>query len=345
MLMSDSRGHCFRNLGYFAFSLLFLCKLLSIAQLPQPDGGILERGVLPAKWFSQGSKCMEIPQWQVHEYNPNFYILRQSPCTDFEKPFIFLFFGKEKALLLDTGSRNGNLAPTLRVTVNNWLMRNGRSRIPLIVVHSHPHEDHVAGDKEVQQINDPSMPVEFVPAELDATKRFWGIEHWPDDIGHVDLGGRRIDMIPIPGHSPVSIALYDHNTAILFTGDSLYPGRLYVQDFAAFQASTERLVRFTEGKPVAHVLGNHIEQSSTPFLDYPVGTMYQPNEHELALSRGSLLELEAALVSMHGSARRMALRDFSVWPVGPNFMSAAEMKQFEEHQAEEKQKMWDHSSQ
>ena len=322
-----------------------LWSCCALAQLPQPDGGTIERGVLPARWFSQGSKCMEIPEWQVHEYNPNFYLLRQSPCTDFEKPFIFLFFGKDKALLADTGSRNGNLAPTLRRTVKNWLTRNGRTSIPLIVVHTHPHDDHTAGDAEVQAMHDPAIPVEFVSADMEPTKKFWGIEHWPTDTGHVDLGGRVIDMVPIPGHSPVSVALYDHNTAILLAGDSLYPGRLYVLDFPAFQASTERLVKFTEGKPIAHILGNHIEQTSTPFLDYPVGTMYQPNEHELALSRGSLLELEDALLSMHGTARRMALRDFSVWPVGPDFMTPDEMKRFEQHQKEEKEKMWDHSTQ
>src|SRR5215472_13836425 len=313
------------------------------AQLPQPDGGTIERGVLPARWLSQQPKCMEIPEWQVHEYNANLYILRQSPCTDFEKPFIFLFFGKDKALLMDTGSRNGNLAPTLQRTVKNWLARNGRASIPLIVVHSHPHEDHMAGDTEVQAMHDPAITVEFVAAELEATKRFWGIEHWPSDIGQVDLGGRMIDLIPIPGHSDVSVALYDRNTAFLFPGDSLYPGRLYVHDFAAFQASTERMIKFTADKPVSHILGNHIEQSSTPFLDYPVGTMYQPNEHELALSRGSLLELEEALISMQGTPRRMAMRDFTVWPVAAEFMSPEAQKQFEQRQKEEKAKMWDHS--
>jgi hydroxyacylglutathione hydrolase len=288
---------------------------------------------------------MEIPEWQVHEYNPNFYILRQSPCTDFEKPFIYLLFGKDKALLMDTGSRNGNLAPTLLRTIKNWLSRNGRSNIPLIVVHSHEHEDHTWGDAEIQAIKDPAMPVTFVPSEVEATKRFYGIEHWPTDIGHVDLGARVIDVIPIPGHSAASVAFYDRNTAILLAGDSLYPGRLYVRDFSGFQDSIERMIRFTEGKPVAQILGNHIEQSSTPFLDYPVGTMYQPNEHELALSRGSLLELEDALQSMRGAPRRVAMRDFSVWPVGPEFMSAGEKTNFEQHEKDEKEKMWDHSPQ
>lgn len=324
--------------------VIFLSSSL-LAQLPQPDGGNIERGVLPERWLSQEPKCMEIPQWQVHEYNPNFFILRQSPCTDFEKPFVYLIFGKEKALLMDTGSRNGNLVPALQLTVANWLARNGRSSIPLIVVHSHPHDDHMAGDKELQALRDPSFPIEFIPAELEATKRFWGVTQWPTDIGHVDLGGRVIDLIPIPGHSDVSVALYDRNTSILLAGDSLYPGRLYVHDFAAFKASTERMIHFTADKPVAHILGNHIEQSSTPFLDYPVGTMYQPNEHELALSRGSLLELEEALLSMHGTPQRMALRDFTIWPVGDPFMPPDAMKRFEQRQKDERTKMWDHSQQ
>jgi hydroxyacylglutathione hydrolase len=242
---------------------------------------------------------------------------------------------------VDTGSRNGNLVPTLEHTVKNWLARNHRESIPLVVVHTHPHEDHTAGDATVQAMKDPAMPVTFIPAEVEATKRFYGIEHWPEDIGHVDLGGRVIDLIPIPGHSAVSVAFYDRNTAVLLAGDSLYPGRLYVADFPAFQASTERMIRFTTGKPIAEILGNHIEQTSTPFLDYPVGTMYQPQEHELALSRGSLLELEDALVSMHGTPQRLALRDFSVWPVGPQFMSAEEAARFKQHVAEQKKQMWD----
>src|ERR1700688_2643494 len=77
----------------------------TLAQLPEPDGGSFERGTLPARWLSQQAKCMEIPDWQVQEYNPNFFILRQSPCTDYEKPFVFLFFGKDKAVLADTRSR------------------------------------------------------------------------------------------------------------------------------------------------------------------------------------------------------------------------------------------------
>jgi glyoxylase-like metal-dependent hydrolase (beta-lactamase superfamily II) len=205
---------------------LGLIASTNLAQFPQPNGGGLERGTLPAKWMSQQPKCMEIPEWQVHEYNPDFYILRQSPCTDYEKPFIFLIFGKDKAQLMDTGSRNGDLVPTLQLTVKNWLARNGRTSIPLIVAHTHEHEDHTWGDKAIQAMNDPAMPVTFVPAEVEATKKFYGIANWPEDIGHVDLGGRVLDLIPIPGHSKASVALYDRRTGVLLGGDTVYPGRI-----------------------------------------------------------------------------------------------------------------------
>ncbi len=330
--------------GLAAALCLSVCAPIS-AQLPEPNGGAFERGTLPDHWYSQGAKCMEIPDWQVHEYNPNFFILRQSPCTDYEKPFVFLFFGKDKALLADTGSRNGNIVPAIQHTIKDWLARNHRTSIPLIVVHTHEHDDHTWGDKGLQEMNDPAIPVTFLPAEVEATRKFYGIESWPTDIGHIDLGGRILDIIPIPGHSKASVAFYDRNTAILLASDSLYPGRLYVSDFAAFQASTERLIAFTKDKPVAHILGNHIEETSTPFLDYPVGTMYQPNEHELALSRGSLLELEDALLSMHGTPQRVALRDFTVWPSGPKFSHPGDRERYQQHVKEQEEHMWDHTPQ
>jgi len=312
------------------------------AQLPEPDGGPIQRGVLPERWATGGPRCMEMPEWQVHEYNPDTYLLRQSGCTDFEKPFIYLLFGGDEALLLDTGSRNGNLSPTLQRTVHRWLLRNSRASIPLVVVHTHEHGDHVAGDAQIKEMHDPSIPVTLIEATIDANQGFYHIAHWPQSVGSVDLGNRVIDAIPIPGHSDASIALYDRNTAILFTGDTLYPGRLYVHSYPDFVASVARLVEFTDGKLVAEILGNHIEQTRTPYLDYPVGTIYQPEEHELQLSRGSLLELKDALASQHGHPARLALRDFTIWP-SPSTAAerAAAESRFKETQQQQLTHMWD----
>lgn len=302
----------------------------------------IRAGSLPLAWNTGGPKCMELPEWQIHEYNPDLYILRQSGCTDFEKPFVYLLFGRERALLLDTGSRHGNIAPALQLTVHRWLLRNHRGSIPLVAVHTHSHSDHTAGDAELQALKDDAIPITVIAPTVEATKKFYGMANWPEDAGAVDLGGRVIDVLAIPGHDTVGVALYDRQTAILFTGDNVYPGRLYIRDLPAYESSNQRMLRFTEGKPVAHILGNHIEQTRTPFLDYPVGTIYQPDEHELALSRGVLFEVQAGLAAMKGSPKRVAYRDFTLWPTGPSFRDTEEGEAiFKRTQQQQLDHMWD----
>jgi hydroxyacylglutathione hydrolase len=98
----------------------------------------------------------------------------------------------------------------------------------------------------------------------------------------------------------------------------LYPGRLYTFDVPAYTASAQRLVDFIRNRPVAHVLGTHIEQTNTPYLDYPTGTAYQPNEHSLALTRAHVLELNDAFTGiMKEKVQKVALPDFTVVPRTP----------------------------
>jgi hydroxyacylglutathione hydrolase len=274
----------------------------------------IESGTLPASWRTGGPNCLEVPDWEVHQYNPTFYILRESGCTNYEKPFLYLIFGKEKALLIDTGAgQTVDTAAFVQKLIAKWLVVNKRTSIELIVTHSHGHGDHVSGDKGFA-----GMPnVTFVAATPEALQKAFAIANWPEQNGSIDLGDRVIDVIPIPGHQPAHVAYYDRKTGILHTGDHLYPGRLYIQDFPAYLMSTSRLVKFTEGKPIAHIVGCHIEQSATPFVDYPIGTTYQPQEHELALSRAHLLELLAGLETMKDKPVTLALRDFTIFPRTP----------------------------
>jgi glyoxylase-like metal-dependent hydrolase (beta-lactamase superfamily II) len=280
------------------------------AQLPA-----IETGVLPAAWITGGPNCLEVPDWQIHEYNANLYILRESGCTNYEKPFLYLIFGRDKALLVDTGAGAGvDTAATVQKLIVKWQKRNQHpATVELVVAHSHGHGDHVSGDKGFD-----GMPnVTFVAAQPEALQKAFGIAKWPEDAGSIDLGGRVIDVLAIPGHQPAHVAYYDRKTAILLTGDHLYPGRLYVSDFPAYLASTRRLVEFTETRPVAHILGCHIEQSSTPFVDYPVGTVYQPQEHSLELGRANLLELMAGLEGMKDQPKKLVLRDITIAPQAP----------------------------
>ncbi len=294
---------------------LFLLAVVCLpiyAQAPQPDGAGLKPGTLRAHWDTGGPDCASLAPWQVQAYNEDFYILRESGCTHYEKPFLYLIFGQRRVLLLDTGAGKPQTAQAVEGIIAGWAKRRSVSResLELVVAHTHGHDDHTAGDPGFGGRPHTSV----VPLTVEGTRRFFQIANWPEDKGGIDLGGRMIDVLPIPGHDPLSLAFYDAQTGILLTGDSLYPGRLYVADFPAFQRSIQRLVTLTATLPIAHVLGNHIEQSATPFLDYKVGTRYQPEEHELALTHAHILELNAALIAMGGNPVRLAMRDFTIWP-------------------------------
>jgi hydroxyacylglutathione hydrolase len=302
---------CCSRISFIGFAILFFgMAAIVLAQAPQPDGAGMKRGVLPDRWQVSGPDCPADPKFQVHEYNEDLFILRESGCSNYEKPFLYLLFGKDKVFMLDTGAGKTDVAQVVKGVIENWLQRNHRDAIPLIVAHTHAHGDHIAGDSQLKLLPNATV-VGLSPV---AVQTFFGFRNWPEEITQYDLGGRVLDVIPIPGHEASSIAIYDRQTGILFTGDTLYPGRLYVADGPANIRSVQRLVDFTNGKIVTHLLGNHIEETRTPFLDYPIGTVHQPDEHVLELGRAHLLELNDALQKMNGKVIRMALRDFTIWP-------------------------------
>jgi len=273
----------------------------------------LEAGTLPARWTPESPEGAGVPPFAAHEYNPTFVIIRQSGCAHFEKPFLYLFFGSTHAMLVDTGANGGELWPVVDEQLRRDATRRGRPPLPLLVVHSHNHSDHVANDGALAR----QPGVRVIGTSVQAVAEFFGINAWPTGAGEIDLGNRMLDIVPSPGHEAASIAIYDRTTGILLSGDTLYPGRLYVRDAAAFRDSIDRLVDFTATRPVAHILGGHIENARTPFLDYPEGTTFQPDEHALELGRAHLLELQDGLRQMGDPLPRRAFRDFTIWPVPP----------------------------
>lgn len=282
----------------------------AVSTAPRPEPLDFRPGVLPFRWPAGAVRCTNVPEFHVHKFNEDFYIIRQSGCSNYEKPFLYLLFGRERVLLLDTGAERTQVARLIHKLVTDWRIRNRVKSIQLIVAHSHAHGDHTAGDSQFS-----GQPgVTLVAPNLASVTSFFGITKWPEQITTLDLGSRVLDVIPIPGHEATSIAVYDRQCAVLLTGDTLYPGRLYVRDQSAFIRSIKRLVEFTRDKPVAHILGTHIENTRTPYLDYPVGTTYQPDEHVLELGRSQLIELNDALQEMRGTVVRKVMRDFTISP-------------------------------
>lgn len=228
------------------------------------------------------------PPLQVHPYEEHTYILRQSKDVSFEAPFLYLLLGNRRALLLDSGAtadpRRFPLRTTVDALLEAWQRQHSRPEYSLAVAHSHGHGDHVAGDGQFSGRPNTSV----VGRDLPSVLHFFELSGDGSRPVEFDLGGRILDVFAIPGHQAASIAVYDRWTRLLFTGDTVYPGRLYVRDMPAFRASLGRLVDFAKAHPVSAVLGGHIEMSERPGVDYPLGARYQPHELPLPMDPGRL---------------------------------------------------------
>jgi glyoxylase-like metal-dependent hydrolase (beta-lactamase superfamily II) len=221
--------------------------------------------------------------------------MRQSKDVDFEAPFTFLLFGAERALLLDTGATNDDLLRrTVDELVAEWLAEHPSSTYQLVVAHTHAHGDHIAGDASFADRPDTVV----VGTSVEQVQAFFGFTGWPEQVVDLDLGGRLLQLIGIPGHEVASIAVYDERTGLLFTGDSVYPGRIYVRDFPAYVDSMKRLVELAEARQVSHVLGCHIEMTDRPGRDYYLGCRYQPDEPPLQMTVEQLRAMRDAAVSI-----------------------------------------------
>jgi hydroxyacylglutathione hydrolase len=292
---------------------------MSAESLTEPvdflTGAPTSSGSLEVFWHHgvrTGSGDLE-PKIQVHRYDEHTFVLRQSKAVSYEAPFLYLLFGNDRALLLDTGATGDPALCPVRETVDElistWLAAHRRTSYDLLVAHSHGHDDHVAGDPQFEG----RAQTTVVAADVASVSSFLGFTRWPGQVVQLDLGGRVLEVTGIPGHEDSSVAIHDPWTGFLLTGDTVYPGRLYVEDMPAFADSLERLARLAESRGVRHVMGCHIEMSRTPGQDYPVGTTYQPEEAPLQMTVGQLQAVRDAAAAVAGSPGVHTFDDFVIF--------------------------------
>jgi glyoxylase-like metal-dependent hydrolase (beta-lactamase superfamily II) len=88
-----------------------------------------------------------------------------------------------------------------------------------------------------------TLPKGFDPRSY--LTRPWKITNYTHDGDRFDLGGRTLEVIATPGHTPDAISLIDRANGLLFTGDTYYPAPIWLfrpeTDFKAYAASISRL--------------------------------------------------------------------------------------------------------
>lgn len=311
-MLCRSRG--FKVVLYvLATSILWLlgaCDAQRHASSPVDSSQIGEPLVdlMTVSWIHGAEDCdagrreSDYVEWQQVRYQVNTFIFRQNKCSNYEAPFVYLFIGTEKALLIDTGATvdgGAALVDSIRAVTD----------LAVIVAHSHGHGDHRLGDDAFR--NSEGMTV--VDTGAGAVREFFGFENWPEDPVALELGARKIELLPIPGHAEDDLAFYDPISKFVVTGDTLYPGRLYIGEWQEYRASISRLATWIENKSVLYVMGTHVEMSKTANVDYPIGTTYQPDEHHLPLSVSDVTTLREAIANM-GIPRKTRLGSFILWP-------------------------------
>jgi hydroxyacylglutathione hydrolase len=282
---------------------------------PLIDFSLSATGSLEVSWHhgSISPKHNTDPDIQVHAYNEHTFILRQNMAVNYEAPFMFLLFGNDRAILLDTGATRSPeffpLRQTIDALIDNWLVNYPRSDYSLVVAHTHLHRDHFEADAQFS--DRPNTKV--VGRSLEDTISFYGFQKWPKEIVSFDLGGRVLQVMGSPGHEAAEVSIYDPYAQLLFTGDIFYPGRLYVIDWDAFKQSIDRLVQFTETHPISHILGCHIEMSIYPKIDYLVRSIYQPYERPLEMTVEQLKSVQVAIEKIDGKPGIYAFDDYVIY--------------------------------
>ena len=273
-------------------AVALIAFVLATPALAEPVAGSLD-----VTWDPGAEGCAKDsrPPLQIHRYETQTIILRQNPCTDFEAPLLYLLIGGKRALLIDSGAVEDAKAMPLADIVSSLLPTADGARLPLLVVHTHRHSDHRAGDAQLAAL----PATEVVPVDAAGMRAYYGFDRWPEGSARIDLGDRVVDVLPIPGHQAEHVLFHDSRTAIVFSGDFLLPGRLLVDDIDAYRASAQRAVDFLQDKPVTHVLGAHIELDANGEL-IPSGATHHANERHLALTKADLDALPKALADFNG---------------------------------------------
>ena len=292
----------------FVAPIVSAALLASLSACETPDADIVTPpSMLFAHTWNSGLDRNE-PAFQVQQVDAGTFVLRQSLRTSFEAPFLYLLLGTDKALLIDTGAEGVDL----RAEVDNLLASGGHAGMPLVVMHTHGHGDHVGGDAVFADRPDTII----VGHAAEDVAAFFGITDWPEGTGSLDLGGRSVEVLPTPGHHASHVMVYDGATRIMFSGDAIYPGRLYfVCDKAGeYAASLDRVAGFAETHPIDWLLGGHVEMKAAPGQSFNGQGKSRHGEHVLELPGNALGEVQEAFAGIGDYPRVTPFAEFILLP-------------------------------
>jgi len=235
--------------------------------LPRPEHKTLKRIPVSDPWF------------EVYEPAPNVFAIYEPHQA--EETIGYLIVGQKRALEFDTGMGISDIKKVI----------SELTKLPVVVLNSHTHDDHVGGNWQFATIYGMDMDftrknaqgsredaqAEITPDQICGTlppgfdpktyaTKPWKITAYMHDGDKFDLGGRTIEVIATPGHTPDAISLIDRANGLLFTGDTYYPAPIWLfrpeTDLDAYAASIRRLAALAPR--IKLVLGAHNIPAASP---------------------------------------------------------------------------------
>jgi glyoxylase-like metal-dependent hydrolase (beta-lactamase superfamily II) len=182
----------------------------------------------------------EVTEWlEVRKIAPGVHVL-----TEAGKFHAYLVEGAEHAALIDCGTGFGDIRSHV-VTLTSR---------PVVALCTHGHWDHIGGAHRFEQVGIHQSEADALrrPRVADSAAQFLRNLQQESDGGppaatlddfHVepvepafyleqgqviDLGDRQLQVWHTPGHSPGSVCLLDEAERLLFCGDILYEGAIYL---------------------------------------------------------------------------------------------------------------------
>ena len=216
-----------------------------------------------------------------------------------EETHCYLLIGKEKALLIDTGLGVANIKEVV----------NGITELPVMVVTTHVHWDHIGGHKYFDNItvheNEKEWLMENFPLPLEIVKRNLLDENgeFPEcfdvekyevfhgtpqlimcDNDEIDLGERVIKVVHTPGHSPGHCCFYEEQRLYLYSGDLVYKGCLDMFYPSTNPCEFAKSIKKVTGLSVGKILPGHHD------LDVPVQMIFKIDEAFSILDKSGKLK-------------------------------------------------------
>jgi glyoxylase-like metal-dependent hydrolase (beta-lactamase superfamily II) len=170
----------------------------------------------------------------------------------YQANYSYLIVGQYRALLFDAGSGSRDIRPVIASITS----------LPVTVLPSHLHFDHLGGIGGFERIAMIDLPETranvvdgtFKPQRYEFLGMFDGrsapafeVAEWISPGAMIDLGGRSVKAISVPGHTPESVALFDSQGQRLFAGDFIYPTMVYAflpgASRSAYRATAQSLLK------------------------------------------------------------------------------------------------------